>query len=227
MGEPLFYLNNRMLDKKYGYFVTALARTSEPIRNTKWLVTFNFSEFSNSKSFPSSEMLSFHIKDVEVPKFQSETDSMYYFGVERKVPTSVNNAGSITMTILEGESLIGYNSLLRWHQQCVNGGEFSEGNNTLISNPFNVKNDLNTPNFASGEIVNRNAVVLSCFSYVTGEELFKIKFLNIKPTTIDNVKLAYDGNDLYKFNVMFDYDLAIFEKKTTTTSTIRNAYSPE
>lgn len=216
-----------MLDKKYGYFVTALAKTSEPIRNTKWLVTFNFSEFSNSNSFPSSEMLSFHVKDVEVPKFQTETDSMYYFGVERKVPTSVNNAGTITMTILEGESLIGYNSLLRWHQQCANGGEFSEGNNTIITNPFNVKHAMNTPDYKLGEIVNRNALVLTCFSYVTGEELFKIKFINIKPTTIDSVKLAYDGNELYKFNAMFDYDLAIFEKKKSTTATIRNAYSAE
>jgi hypothetical protein len=216
-----------MLDKKYGYFVTALEKTSEPIRTTKWLVTFNFSEFSNSSLYPGSELLSFHVKDAEVPKFQSETDSMFYFGVERKVATSVNNAGTINMTILEGENLLGYNSLLRWHQQCMNGGEFSEGDTSIMTNPLNEKFALNTGDYSKGEHVNTNAVILSCFSYVTGDELFKIKFLNIKPTNIDNVKLAYEGNELYKFNVTFDYDLAIFEKKASSTSTIRNAYSSE
>lgn len=216
-----------MLDKRYGYFVTALSKTAEPIRTTKWIVAFNFSEFTNASSFPNPEMLSFHVKEAEIPKFQTETDSMYFFGIERKMPTSVDNAGSINLTILEGEHLLGYNSILRWHQQCVNGGEFSEGNTSLVSNPFNSKFELNTPDYKSGEIVNTNAVVLSCLSYVTGEELFKIKFLNIKPTKIDNVKLAYEGNELYKFNVTFDYDLAIFEKKKSTTNTIRNAYSPE
>jgi hypothetical protein len=216
-----------MLDKKYGYFVTAIEKTSEPIRNTKWLVTFNFNEFDNSSSFPNPELLSFQVKEVDIPKFQNEVDSMYYFGVERKVPTSINNAGSINMTILEGEHLLGYNSLLRWHQQCVNGGEFSEGNNTLITNPFNIRHSMNAPDYSSGSLINRNAVVLSCFSYATGEELFKIKFLNIKPTTIDSVKMAYEGNELYKFGVMFDYDLAILEKKKNHTSTMRNAYGTD
>lgn len=212
MGGPLFFLNINMLDKRYGYFVTALSKTSEPIRTTKWLVNFNFSELRNASTFPSADILSFHVKDVEVPAFQTETDSMYFYGIERKLPTSINNAGTISMSILEGEKLIGYNSILRWNQQCVNGSEFSEGESTIITNPFNSKYAINFPDFSTGDIVNSNVVSISCFSYVTGDELFKIKFLNIKPTKIGSVKLAYEGNELYKYDITFDYDLAILEK---------------
>lgn len=213
-----------MLDKKYGYFITALEKTSEPIRTTKWLVNFNFGELNNSSKFPNASILSFHVKDVEITKFESETDSFYYFGIERKVPTSVNNAGTITMTILEGESLIGYDSLLRWNQQCVNAGSFSEDLIDLTSNSFNSNNELNTPIYNSGDIVNKNAVSISCFSYVTGKVLFDINFINIKPTKIGEVKLDYSKADLYSFNVSFDYDLAIFNKKSIQPeNTRRNA----
>lgn len=207
-----------MLDKRYGYFSTALEKTSEPIRTTKWLVNFNFSEFSQPSAFPKAEMLSFHVKNVDIPEFKSAMDSIFYHGFERKLPASVDNAGTITMTILEGENLIGYNSLLRWHQMCMNAGHLSEGSTTILSNPLNTAFALNAPDYSLGEFINRNAVVVQCFSYVTGSEIFKANFINIKPTKIGAVKLAYEGNELYKFDVTFEYDLPIFEKPKKATS---------
>jgi hypothetical protein len=201
-----------MLDKRYGYFASALAKTSEPIRNTKWLVNFNFNEFSSSSSFSNSDMLSFHVKNVDIPSVQSTMDSIFYHGFERKLPASVDNAGSVSMTILEGENLIGYNSLLRWHQACANGGQFTDGDVGIMDNPLNSEYSLNSPNYSKGEFVNSNAVSIRCFSYVTGDEVFRVNFLNIKPSKIGAVKLAYDGNELYKFDVTFDYDLPIFVK---------------
>jgi hypothetical protein len=201
-----------MLDKKYGYYSTALAKTSEPIRNTKWLVNFNFSEFNSSSSFSNSDMLSFHVKNVDIPSVQSTMDSIYYHGFERKLPASVDNAGSVSMTILEGENLIGYNALLRWHQACMNGGQFTDGSVSLMDNPLNSTYSLNSPNYSNGEFVNNNVINIQCFSYVTGAEIFRVNFINIKPSKIGGVKLAYEGNELYKFDVTFDYDLPIFVK---------------
>ena len=211
-----------MLDKRYGYFATALEKTSEPIRNTKWLVTFNFSEFSDSSAFPNSDILSLHVKNVDIPNIQSTLDSFYYHGFERKLPASVDNAGSISMTILEGENLIGYNSLLRWNQMCANAGSFSIEDSSLINNPINSKYSLNAPNYSEGEFSNNNAMVIQCFSYSTGNEVLKVNFINIKPSKIGTVKLAYDGNELYKFDATFDYDLPIFSKPSNSSQSIQN-----
>jgi len=209
-----------MLDKRYGYFVTALTKTSEPIRTTKWLVNFNFDEFNSSELFPNPDMLSFHVKNVDIPSVQSSIDSFFYHGFERKLPASIDNAGSISMTILEGENLIGYNSLLRWHQACTNGGQFTEDDVAIMDNQLNSVYTLNSPNYKNGEFVNSNAVAIQCFSYVTGDEVLKVNFLNIKPSKIGGVKLAYEGNELYKFDVTFDFDLAIFQKPNSNQNQV-------
>lgn len=199
-----------MLDKKYGYYVTALSKTSEPIRSNRWFANFNFAELGSG--FPSADVLSLHVKEVDVPEFKSESDSFFYFGVERKVVTSVDNAGSISMTILEGEDLIGYNSILRWNQAMMNGGQFSEGSQSIDGNSFNSTNQINAGSLASSYMVNKNVLNVQAFSFASGKEVFKVAFINVKPTKIGSVKLAYEGAELYKFTVTFDFDLAILIK---------------
>lgn len=199
-----------MLDKKYGYFVSALSKTSEPVRTNKWFVNFNFAELGSS--FPIADTLSLHIKNVEIPEVKSETDSMFYFGVERKVATSIDNAGSISMTVLEGENLIGYNSLLRWNQLLVNGGEFSPDTSSFENNAISKLVGINNPSLTGGVNVNSNAISVDCFSFANGGVILTAKFKNIKPTKIGSVKLAYDSNELYKYDVTFDYDLATIVK---------------
>lgn len=211
----IFSINTHMLDKKYGYFVTALGKTSEPIRTNKWLVNFNFAEVGDE--FPSADILSLHIKNVEMPEIKAETDSMFYFGVERKVVTSIDNAGSISMTVLEGENLIGYSSLLRWNQLLANGGELTSNEVPFENNALASLIGINQPQMESGASVNSKAVSIECYSFVSGKTIVTANFKNIKPVKIGSVKLAYDGNELYKYDVTFEYDLAMFAKSESVS----------
>jgi hypothetical protein len=206
------------LDKQYGYGIAALAKTSEPIRTNKWLVNFNFNELSNSSVY-SNKMLSFHVKSADVPEFNTESDSMFYFGVERKVTTSVSNAGSTSITILEGENLVGYSTFVQWIQDCVNINQISNTPDILLSTGSN-KQAINGITF-DGRLVNRNIMSLDCYSSVTGNVLFTIKYTNIKPTKVSSVKLSYESTELYKYDVSFEYDLATLVKPTKATKVNR------
>ena len=190
------------------YWVDSLEKTSEPLRNNRWLCNFNFNGFGSG--FPDAGLLSLHVKNVDIPTIQLVTDSIHYQGIERKMVTSADNAGSISMSILEGEDLIGYSSIMRWNQLCANIGQYSVGIKTLENNTLNQTAYMNRPDYSSAVLVNTNAISIDCFSYCTGNNVLHVSFVNIKPIKIGSVKLAYDSNELYKYDVTFEYDDAIF-----------------
>jgi len=211
-----------MLDKRYGYFTTAMEKTSEPIRQNRWVVNLNFSELSSSGQFPDAGTLTYSIKETDFPGFKTETDSLFYFGVERKLTTSVSNVGQITLTILEGENLIGYNSMLRWLQQCANINQLATKSVDIMSNSRNKEFIINAPNYSKGEFVNSNVLNIEVFSYVTGAVILRADFKNIRPFDIGNVRLSSESNELYKFNVSFDYDYATITGNIGKRSPVNN-----
>ena len=204
-----------------GYFVDCLDKLKDPIRSNRWRANFNFSEVDAIKSYSDlSSDLSLIVKDIDFPGVKTVTDSIFYFGMEKKLPTSVDNAGTLSLQVQETEDLVGHLSLLRWHQEVMNSGAFSESTFLLedmkfSDNVFNQTfglNDLkpikNTTNPQS--TVNSNVLNIELYEYQSGRVIIQARFLNLFPIEISPVKLSHESKDLLKYNVTFSYDAVRF-----------------
>ena len=204
-----------------GYWVDSLETLKDPIRSNRWRANFNFSEVDVLKQYSTlNSQLTLTVKDVDFPGLKTATDSIFYFGFEKKLPTSVDNSGSITMTIQETESLVGHLSLVRWHQEIMNGGSFSEltfqqENNLFTENSFIDQfglNELKPPQNTTDpqSFVNTNLLNIELYDYNKGTIIIQAKFLNVYPIEIHPAKLSYESKDLFNYNVTLNYDSVRF-----------------
>lgn len=204
-----------------GYFVDSLEKLKDPIISNRWRCNFNFTEVDVLKQYSAlNSKLTLTVKDVDFPGVKTVTDSIFFFGMEKKLPTSVDNAGSVSVTVQETEDLVGHRSLVRWHQEVMNSGAYSEATyNTedmkFTSNDFLKNfglNDLrqikNTNNAQS--TVNSNVLNIELYEYQSGKVIVQARFLNLFPVEISPVKLAQDSKELFKYNVSFSYDAVRF-----------------
>lgn len=204
-----------------GYFIDSLEKLKDPILSNRWRCNFNFTEVDLLKKYSAlNALLTLTVKDVDFPGVKTVTDSIFFFGLEKKLPTSADNAGTMSMTIQETEDLVGHRTLVRWHQEVMNSGAYSESTyNTedmkFISNDFLQNfglNDLrqlkNTTSALS--TVNSNVLNIELYEYQSGKVIAQARFLNLFPVEISPVKLTQDSNELFKYNVSFSYDAVRF-----------------
>lgn len=204
-----------------GYFIDSLEKLKDPILSNRWRCNFNFTEVDLLKKYSAlNALLTLTVKDVDFPGVKTVTDSIFFFGLEKKLPTSADNAGTMSMTIQETEDLVGHRTLVRWHQEVMNSGAYSESTyNTedmkFTSNDFLQNfglNDLrqlkNTTSALS--TVNSNVLNIELYEYQSGKVIAQARFLNLFPVEISPVKLAQDSKELFKYNVSFSYDAVRF-----------------
>jgi hypothetical protein len=214
-----------------GYFIDSLEKLKDPILSNRWRCNFNFSEVDILKQYSSlNSQLTLTVKDVDFPGVKTVTDSIFFFGLEKKLPTSADNAGTMTMTIQETEDLVGHRSLVRWHQEVMNSGAYSEATyNTedmkFTSNDFLQNFGLNDlrpiKNTTSAQsTVNSNVLNIELYEYQSGKVIAQVRFLNLFPVEISPVKLAQDSKELFKYNVSFSYDAVRFVYSAIPTSNV-------
>lgn len=204
-----------------GYFVDSLEKLKDPIRSNRWRANFNFAEVDVLRRYSNlSQELSLTAKDVDFPGLKTVTDSIFFFGLEKKLPTSADNAGVMTITIQETEDLVGHLSLVRWHQEVMNSGAFSES--TYINEDMKFTDNEFVQTFGLNDLkpirnttdaqstVNSNALNIELYEYQSGRIIMQARFLNLFPVEISPVKLSYESKDLFKYTVSFSYDSVRF-----------------
>lgn len=196
-----------MLNKSNGYWVTSLEKLRDPIIANRWRAVFD------TKSLPGysdSDKISLVVKEIDFPGLKMVQDSIFYMGFEKKLPTSVDNAGVITLSVLETEDLVGKNLFHLWNQSIVNGDSFS---NNMIDGESGIfaQNDMNTQyklnHFDNNNgYTNRNPLKLEMYSANSGKVVIQVLFINLYPIEISSVKLSHESKELFKYTVSLSYD---------------------
>lgn len=204
-----------------GYFIDSLSKLKDPILSNRWRCNFNFTEVDVLRQYSNlNSNLSLTVKDVDFPGVKTATDSIFFFGLERKLPTSAENSGTVSMVIQETEDLVGHRSLVRWHQEVMNSGAYSESTYStedmkFTSNEFLKNFGLNdlkpTKNTTTPQsTVNTNVMNIELYEYQSSKIVMQVRFLNLYPIEVSSVKLSQESKELFKYNVTFNYDAIRF-----------------
>lgn len=182
---------------------------------------------------PDDDRLSVMIKGITFPSSKTVTDSLWFRGLEKKVPVSVDNCQEITLKILDNEDFFAHSIFLSWQQRFLNAMQYRLNEGIYYpatrSNYAQILGDsdamgfgnTNSPNTsfqsdADGNLVNAafNDKLLDLFIYAraTGKPIMKVTGKNVYPTNIGSVELSHDSADLFEFSVTLKSDLFLYRR---------------
>lgn len=235
------------LNKKNGYFVSALDSVGDPIRTNLWKMQFDFTELrryeenlgANFNVFD-SERLSLMVKGYQPPVIEMNTQEIYFHGGAKKVvPSTQEQDDTVVITIQENNRLTGYQNIMRWMQYCINTFAYSpeaigEETKILSNNQFSNVYGYGSPIYKNKDdevignfFVNTNTIAVDHYDYSSGEVIMRISYINIFPVKITPPKLEYNSVNLYQFQVEFKYSrhvLTIPTGKGRLTAPTSSAY---
>lgn len=205
------------LDKRNGYFVTAMSTLRDPIRTSHWRLRFNVPLIKaqvGGELMPdvnTDDDIAVMIKTASVPKVIINTAESWYMGQKIYFQTNTEYDKETTFNIQETADVRGFRFLGKWSELAHNTDLYQLGKlGTSVINPDTEMGvNLGSAKYNNGgKSVVRNTgwLYLELYDYTTGETLLRVEYVNVFPSSMGGIALGYDAPELAKYDVTFTHD---------------------
>lgn len=207
------------LDKRNGYFVTAMTGLRDPIRTTHWRLRFNVPLIRaqvGGELFPdvvSDDDIAVMVKTASVPKVIINSVESWYMGQKVYFTTNTEYDKESSFSIQETADVRGFRFLGKWSELAHNTDLYhvgALGESAIDPNQRGV--NLGSAKYPAtadgGNSVVRNSgwLFLELYDYTTGEVILRVEYINVFPSSLGGFSLGYDNADLAKYDATFTHD---------------------
>jgi hypothetical protein len=208
------------LDKRNGYFVTALSTLRDPIRTSHWRLRFNVplikAEIGGTlvPDVNTDDDIAVMVKTASVPKVIINSVESWYMGQKIYFQTNTEYDKETSFNIQETADVRGFRFLGKWSELAHNTDLYQLGSlGTSVIDPNNEMGvNLGSAKFPAtangGKSVVRNSgwLYLELYDYTTGETILRVEYINVWPSSLGGFELAYENPDLAKYSATFTHD---------------------
>lgn len=208
------------LDKRNGYFVTAMSSLRDPIRTSHWRLRFNVplikAEIGGDliPDVNTDDDIAVMVKTSSVPKVIINSVESWYMGQKIYFQTNTEYDKESNFNIQETADVRGFRFLGQWSELAHNTDLYqvgSLGNSAINPNTqrgVNLGSAKFPGNADGGRSVVRNSgwMFLELYDYTTGETILRVEYINVWPSSLGGFELAYENPDLAKYTATFTHD---------------------